>query len=53
MQFCPSYQIVQLMKKGDSPQEACERVVKDMVDQSNKWFEVGVIALDPKVLSLF
>ena len=49
MQFCPSYQIVQYMKKGDTPQQACDRVVQDMVQQTNKWFEVGLIALDTKV----
>lgn len=49
MQFCPSYQIVQHMRTGDSPQAACDRVVTDMLTQTNKWFEVGLIALDNKV----
>ncbi len=49
MQFCPSYQIVQHMKAGDSPQAACDKVVTDMLTQTNKWFEVGLIALDNKV----
>lgn len=49
MQFSPSYQIVQYMKNGDTPQQACDRVVQDMVQQTNKWFEVGLIALDTKV----
>ena len=49
MQFCPSYQIVQHLRTGASPQEACERVITDMLLQTNKWFEVGLIALDTKV----
>ncbi len=49
MQFCPSYQIVQHIRRGDSPQVACESVVTDMLSQTNKWFEVGLIALDNKV----
>lgn len=49
MQFCPSFHIVQLMKSGRSPQQACDEVVRQMKEGSQKWFEVGVIALDHKV----
>ena len=49
MQFCPSYQIVQHLRAGATPQAACERVITDMLLQTNKWFEVGLIALDTKV----
>ena len=49
MQFCPSFHIVQLMESGRSPQQACEDVVKKMKEGSERWFEVGVIALNRKV----
>ena len=50
MQFCPSFQIVQLMREGNEPQKACEMAVKMMADRSQEWFEVAVIALNTKVL---
>ena len=50
MQFCPSFHIVQLLKSGQSPQQACEEVVRLMKDGSDKCFEVGVIALNTKVM---
>ena len=49
MKFCPSFKIVQLMKDGRSPQEACEDVIRGMKEHNEHWFEVGVIALDIKV----
>lgn len=51
MQYCPSFHIVQLLKSGKSPQEACEEVVREMKEGSTtgECFEVGVIALNPKV----
>ena len=52
MQFCPSFRIVQLIRKGRSPQEACNEVVQNMIHESAKYFEVGVIALSNKVRSL-
>lgn len=52
MQFCPSFHIVQLMRSGRSPQQACEEVVGKMTEGSERWFEVGVIALNYKVNSL-
>ena len=51
MQYCPSFHIVQLLKSGRSPQEACEEVVREMKEGSttDECFEVGVIALNHKV----
>ena len=49
MQFCPSFHIVQLIRRGCSPQQACEEVVTAMRQGSDMYFEVGVIALDCKV----
>ncbi len=49
MKFCPSFKIVQLMKDGRSPQEACEAVITEMKERHECWFEVAVIALDIKV----
>jgi N4-(beta-N-acetylglucosaminyl)-L-asparaginase len=48
MKFCPSFQVVQLMKKGESPQMACESVLKSMVEANGAWFEAGLVALDAK-----
>ena len=50
MKFCPSFKIVQLMKEGLSPQVACEDVVGNMKKRSKKSLEIGVIALDTKVI---
>jgi len=51
MQFCPSFHIVQLMRSGRSPQEACEEVVAHMKKESDVKFEVGVVAVSTKVRS--
>ena len=53
MQFCPSFHIVQLMKSGRSPQEACGEVVGLMKKESDVGFEVGVIAVSTKVRYLY
>ena len=34
---------------GRTPQEACEHVVKTMIDRNGGWFEVALIALDVQV----
>ena len=52
MQFCPSFHIVQLMREGKPPMEACESVVKSMREKNGEWFEVAVIALNPKVRTI-
>ena len=49
MRFCPSFQIVQLMREGIKVQEACDLAVERMLRQNGRQFEVGVIALDTKV----
>ena len=49
MQFCPSFHIVQKLKEGCSPAEACSEVVRNMAAHSREGFEVGVVALDMKV----
>ena len=51
MQFCPSFHIVQLMKNGRSPQQACDEVVREMKRESARPFEVGLIALNNKVIN--
>ena len=50
MQFCPSFHIVKLIKSGLSPQQACEDVIRLMKESSKERFEVGVIALNRKVM---
>ena len=49
MRFCPSFQIVQLMREGMKAQEACNITVERMLRQSGQQFEVAVIALDTEV----
>ena len=49
LQFCPSFHIVQKMREGQTPQQACDSIVSTMKERSGKWFEVAVIALDTKV----
>ena len=53
LQFCPSFHIVQKMREGQTPQQACDSIVSTMKERSGKWFEVAVIALDTKVSNLF
>ena len=48
MQYCPSYQVVEAMKKGYTPQEACEYTIKNMIG-SGEPFEAGLIAINNKV----
>ena len=50
MKYCPSYKLVDLMSQGLDPQKACEKVVTDMMDRNGYRFEVGLIALDMKVI---
>ena len=49
MTFCPSHHVVQLLQQGAQPRAACEVVVREMLESSADWFEVGLIALDMKV----
>ncbi|XP_028845283.1 uncharacterized protein LOC114795799 isoform X2 [Denticeps clupeoides] len=50
MCFCPSFHIVQLMKQGLSPREACCAVLADIMMKTgqDKCFEIGLIALNMK-----
>ncbi|KAF4090516.1 hypothetical protein AMELA_G00052230 [Ameiurus melas] len=50
MCYCPSFQIVQLMRQGLSPKEACCSVLADIRKRTgeDKCFEVGLIALNLK-----
>lgn len=50
LQFCPSFHIVQKMREGYTPVQACESTVRTMKERSYEWFEVAVIALDTKVI---
>ena len=47
MQFCPCFHVVALMRYQKlSPQQACEEVVKDMVNRNHGIFMVALIAMD-------
>ncbi|XP_034158821.1 N(4)-(Beta-N-acetylglucosaminyl)-L-asparaginase isoform X2 [Pangasianodon hypophthalmus] len=50
MCYCPSFQIVQLMRQGLSPKEACCSVLADIRKRTgeDKCFEIGLIALNMK-----
>lgn len=50
MCYCPSFQIVQLMKQGSTPMDACRAVLEDIIRKSSpgRCFEIGLIALNMK-----
>ncbi|KAL2083157.1 hypothetical protein ACEWY4_020930 [Coilia grayii] len=50
MCYCPSFHVVQLMKQGSTPSEACHIVLTDimMKNGQDKCFEIGLIALNMK-----
>ncbi|XP_041036540.1 N(4)-(Beta-N-acetylglucosaminyl)-L-asparaginase isoform X1 [Carcharodon carcharias] len=50
MCFCPSFHVVQLMKQGLSPADACQSVIQDICHRVGKKdiFEIGLIALNMK-----
>ncbi|KAI5625037.1 hypothetical protein C0J50_15368, partial [Silurus asotus] len=50
MCYCPSFQIVHLMRQGLSPKEACCSVLADIKKRTgdDKCFEIGLIALNLK-----
>ncbi|XP_048457077.1 N(4)-(Beta-N-acetylglucosaminyl)-L-asparaginase isoform X2 [Rhincodon typus] len=50
MCFCPSFHVVQLMKQGLSPTDACQSVIQDICNRVGKKdiFEIGLIALNMK-----
>lgn len=37
------------MREGRSTQEACDQVIKAVLEQNGQWFEIAAIALDTKV----
>ncbi|XP_078086535.1 N(4)-(beta-N-acetylglucosaminyl)-L-asparaginase isoform X1 [Mustelus asterias] len=50
MCFCPCFHVVQLMKQGLSPSDACQAVIEDICHRVGKKgiFEIGLIALNMK-----
>uniref|UniRef100_A0A671Q492 N(4)-(Beta-N-acetylglucosaminyl)-L-asparaginase-like n=1 Tax=Sinocyclocheilus anshuiensis TaxID=1608454 RepID=A0A671Q492_9TELE len=50
MCYCPSFHVVQLMKQGSSPNEACHAVLADIQRRIgvDKCFEIGLISLNMK-----
>ncbi|XP_063048876.1 N(4)-(Beta-N-acetylglucosaminyl)-L-asparaginase [Engraulis encrasicolus] len=50
MCYCPSFHVVQLMKQGSTPSEACHIVLTDIMTKTepDKCFEIGLIALNMK-----
>uniref|UniRef100_W5K7U6 Zgc:153169 n=1 Tax=Astyanax mexicanus TaxID=7994 RepID=W5K7U6_ASTMX len=50
MCYCPSFHVVQLMRQGSSPQEACTSVLTDIRKRigKEKCFQIGLIALNMK-----
>ena len=50
MRFCPSFHVVELIRQGNTPQQACEVVVKKIVKYCGGNTEVALIALDMKVI---
>ncbi|KAI7805242.1 putative N4-Beta-N-acetylglucosaminyl-L-asparaginase-like [Triplophysa rosa] len=50
MCYCPSFHVVQLMRQGSSPNEACQAVLADIQRRisGDTCFEIGLIALNIK-----
>ncbi|XP_050981749.1 N(4)-(Beta-N-acetylglucosaminyl)-L-asparaginase isoform X2 [Labeo rohita] len=50
MCYCPSFHVVQLMRQGSSPNEACHAVLADIQRRTggDKSFEIGLISLNMK-----
>ncbi|XP_028401937.1 uncharacterized protein LOC114524913 isoform X3 [Dendronephthya gigantea] len=48
LRFCPSFQVVQHMRNGMHPKEACKRVIMDIWRRvgENKMFEIALIAIN-------
>ncbi|CAL1532280.1 unnamed protein product [Lymnaea stagnalis] len=50
LKFCPSYKVVDLLKQGKNPQEACQLVTNE-ISQHRGWkarFQLVIIAIDAK-----
>ncbi|XP_035684537.1 N(4)-(beta-N-acetylglucosaminyl)-L-asparaginase-like [Branchiostoma floridae] len=49
MRFCPSFQVVQMMRQGIDPQTACREVVKQIHQKvGTDMFEMALVAMDMK-----
>ncbi|XP_019640932.1 PREDICTED: N(4)-(Beta-N-acetylglucosaminyl)-L-asparaginase-like [Branchiostoma belcheri] len=49
MKFCPSFQVVQMMRQGFDPQTACREVVKQIQQKVGAdMFEMALVAMDMK-----
>ncbi|XP_007476803.1 N(4)-(Beta-N-acetylglucosaminyl)-L-asparaginase-like isoform X2 [Monodelphis domestica] len=50
MCFCPCFHVVLLMKQGLSPNDACESVIKEIINRvgDEDMFELGIIAMNIK-----
>ncbi|XP_066295270.1 N(4)-(Beta-N-acetylglucosaminyl)-L-asparaginase-like [Branchiostoma lanceolatum] len=49
MKFCPSFQVVQIMRQGFDPQTACREVVKQIHQKVGAdMFEMALVAMDMK-----
>lgn len=53
MKYCPSFKIVDLIRHGCGPMEACDMVVRDIVTREGEDLEMGVIAMDMKVCARY
>lgn len=55
MKFCPCFHVVQLMKQGATPADACRQVILDIrtrIDAKDA-FEIGIIAMNMQVAVSF
>ncbi|XP_028401936.1 uncharacterized protein LOC114524913 isoform X2 [Dendronephthya gigantea] len=54
LRFCPSFQVVQHMRNGMHPKEACKRVIMDIWRRvgENKMFEIALIAINSEDLRI-
>lgn len=48
LKFCPAFHVVQLLKQGKEPKEACNIVISDMKNRSSANFEISIIAVNMK-----
>ncbi|VDI25166.1 N4-(beta-N-acetylglucosaminyl)-L-asparaginase [Mytilus galloprovincialis] len=48
LKFCPAFQVVQLLKQGKKPKEACNIVISDMTNRCSEYFEISIIAVNMK-----
>lgn len=48
LKYCPAYQVVQHLKQGIHPTDACGLVVKDITNRSSEDVEIAIIAVDMK-----